>query len=60
MSSVLVSNAGETVRAPLESVPLAMVEHLFQLNTLGALHPQHSRPAPAALPPRIRRRACSP
>jgi NAD(P)-dependent dehydrogenase (short-subunit alcohol dehydrogenase family) len=34
---VLVSNAGETVRAPLESVPLPEVERLFQLNTLGAL-----------------------
>ncbi|GAA4557163.1 SDR family oxidoreductase [Planotetraspora kaengkrachanensis] len=34
---VVVSNAGETVRAPLESVPLAEVERLFQLNTLGAL-----------------------
>ncbi|MEU1533242.1 SDR family oxidoreductase [Streptomyces fagopyri] len=34
---VLVSNAGETVRAPLENVPLAEVERLFQLNTLGAL-----------------------
>lgn len=34
---VLVSNAGATVRAPLESVPLAEVERLFQLNTLGAL-----------------------
>jgi NAD(P)-dependent dehydrogenase (short-subunit alcohol dehydrogenase family) len=34
---VLVSNAGDTVRAPLESVPLAEVERLFQLNTLGAL-----------------------
>lgn len=34
---VLVSNAGETVRAPLESVPLAEVGRLFQLNTLGAL-----------------------
>lgn len=34
---VLVSNAGETVRAPLETVPLAEVERLFQLNTLGAL-----------------------
>jgi NAD(P)-dependent dehydrogenase (short-subunit alcohol dehydrogenase family) len=33
----LVSNAGETVRAPLESVPLAEVERLFGLNTLGAL-----------------------
>ncbi|MGW4524755.1 SDR family oxidoreductase [Amycolatopsis sp. NPDC004378] len=34
---VLVSNAGETVRSPLESVPLAEVERLFRLNTLGAL-----------------------
>lgn len=34
---VLISNAGETVRAPLESVPLSEVERLFQLNTLGAL-----------------------
>jgi NAD(P)-dependent dehydrogenase (short-subunit alcohol dehydrogenase family) len=34
---VVVSNAGETVRAPLESVPLSEVERLFQLNTLGAL-----------------------
>jgi NAD(P)-dependent dehydrogenase (short-subunit alcohol dehydrogenase family) len=34
---VLISNAGETVRAPLESVPLAEVDRLFQLNTLGAL-----------------------
>lgn len=34
---VLVSNAGDTVRAPLESVPLSEVERLFQLNTLGAL-----------------------
>ncbi|MFJ9249917.1 SDR family oxidoreductase [Streptomyces sp. NPDC101776] len=34
---VLVSNVGETVRAPLESVPLAEVERLFQVNTLGAL-----------------------
>jgi NAD(P)-dependent dehydrogenase (short-subunit alcohol dehydrogenase family) len=42
---VLVSNAGETVRAPLETVPLAEVERLFQLNTLGAL-----RVAQAVLP----------
>ncbi|MFJ8489060.1 SDR family oxidoreductase [Streptomyces sp. NPDC094038] len=42
---VLVSNAGATVRAPLESVPLAEVERLFQLNTLGAL-----RVAQAVLP----------
>ena len=34
---MLVSNAGETMRAPLESVPLAEVERLYQLNTLGAL-----------------------
>ncbi|MFI5610296.1 SDR family oxidoreductase [Amycolatopsis sp. NPDC051903] len=34
---VLVSNAGESVRAPLESVPLDEVERLFRLNTLGAL-----------------------
>ncbi|KUJ37336.1 SDR family oxidoreductase [Streptomyces sp. MI02-2A] len=34
---VLISNAGATVRAPLESVPLAEVERLYQLNTLGAL-----------------------
>jgi NAD(P)-dependent dehydrogenase (short-subunit alcohol dehydrogenase family) len=42
---VLVSNAGETVRGPLESVPLPEVERLFQLNTLGAL-----RVARAVLP----------
>lgn len=42
---VLISNAGDTVRAPLESVPLAEVDRLFQLNTLGAL-----RVAQAALP----------
>jgi NADP-dependent 3-hydroxy acid dehydrogenase YdfG len=34
---VLVSNAGETIRSPLETVPLAEFEHLFQLNTIGAL-----------------------
>ena len=34
---VLVSNAGATVRAPLETVPLTEVEKLFQLNTFGAL-----------------------
>jgi NADP-dependent 3-hydroxy acid dehydrogenase YdfG len=34
---VLVSNAGATIRAPMETVPLAEVEQLFQLNTLGAL-----------------------
>jgi NADP-dependent 3-hydroxy acid dehydrogenase YdfG len=42
---VLVSNAGATIRAPLESVPLAEVERLYQLNTLGAL-----RVAQAVLP----------
>ena len=42
---VLVSNAGATVGAPLVSVPLAEVERLFQLNTLGAL-----RVAQAVLP----------
>ncbi|MER6211808.1 SDR family oxidoreductase [Streptomyces sp. NPDC001642] len=42
---VLISNAGDTVRAPLESVPLTEVERLFQLNTLGAL-----RVAQAVLP----------
>ena len=34
---VLVSNAGATVRAPLETVPLAEVQRLFELNTFGAL-----------------------
>jgi NAD(P)-dependent dehydrogenase (short-subunit alcohol dehydrogenase family) len=34
---VLVSNAGATVRAPLESVPIAEIDRLFQLNTIGAL-----------------------
>src|SRR5258708_24426791 len=43
--TALVSNAGETLRAPVESVPLAEVERLFQLNTLGAL-----RVAQAVLP----------
>lgn len=42
---VLVSNAGATVRAPLESVPLEEVEELFRLNTFGAL-----RVAQAVLP----------
>jgi NAD(P)-dependent dehydrogenase (short-subunit alcohol dehydrogenase family) len=42
---VLVSNAGATTRAPLESVPLTEVEKLFQLNTFGAL-----RVAQAVLP----------
>jgi NAD(P)-dependent dehydrogenase (short-subunit alcohol dehydrogenase family) len=34
---VLVSNAGATVRAPMETVPLEEVERLFDLNTFGAL-----------------------
>ena len=42
---VLVSNAGATVRAPLETVPLEAVEQLIELNTLGAL-----RVAQAVLP----------
>lgn len=33
----VVNNAGVTVRAPVETVPLAEVDRLFQLNTLGAL-----------------------
>src|SRR4029077_10194388 len=46
----LVSNAGETLRAPVESVPLAEVERLFQLNTLGALR------VAQAVVPRLRAR----
>ncbi|KUN25073.1 3-oxoacyl-ACP reductase [Streptomyces antibioticus] len=34
---VLVSNAGTTVRAPVETVPLDAVRDLFELNTFGAL-----------------------
>jgi NAD(P)-dependent dehydrogenase (short-subunit alcohol dehydrogenase family) len=34
---VLVSNAGATVRAPLETVPLEAIREIFELNTLGAL-----------------------
>jgi NADP-dependent 3-hydroxy acid dehydrogenase YdfG len=41
----LVSNAGSTVRAPLETVPLDEVARLFELNTFGAL-----RVAQAVLP----------
>lgn len=47
---MLVSNAGATVRAPLESVPLAEVERLYQLNTLGALR------VAQAVPPAMRNR----
>lgn len=42
---VVVNNAGETMRAPLETVPVAEVARLFDLNTLGAL-----RVVQAALP----------
>jgi NAD(P)-dependent dehydrogenase (short-subunit alcohol dehydrogenase family) len=42
---VLVSNAGATVRAPMETVPVAEVARLFDLNTFGAL-----RVAQAVLP----------
>jgi len=49
---VLVSNAGATVRAPLESVPMAEVEALFDLNTFGAL-----RVAQGVLPAMRRRGA---
>src|ERR1700678_1323162 len=41
----LISNAGQTLRAPAESVPLTEVDRLFQLNTVGAL-----RVAQAVLP----------
>lgn len=34
---VLVSNAGATIRSPLENVPIAELEALFQLNTFGPL-----------------------
>jgi NAD(P)-dependent dehydrogenase (short-subunit alcohol dehydrogenase family) len=34
---VLVSNAGATIRAPMETVPIAEVQQLFDLNTFGAL-----------------------
>jgi NADP-dependent 3-hydroxy acid dehydrogenase YdfG len=42
---VLISNAGATVRAPVETVPVAAVQQLIELNTLGAL-----RVAQAVLP----------
>ncbi len=42
---VLISNAGATVRAPVETVPIDAVRDLFELNTLGAL-----RLAQAVLP----------
>jgi NADP-dependent 3-hydroxy acid dehydrogenase YdfG len=34
---VLVSNAGATVRAPLETVPLDEVQRIIEVNTLGSL-----------------------
>ncbi|WP_405056770.1 SDR family NAD(P)-dependent oxidoreductase [Kribbella sp. NBC_01505] len=34
---ILVSNAGATIRSPLENVPIAELEALFQLNTFGPL-----------------------
>jgi NAD(P)-dependent dehydrogenase (short-subunit alcohol dehydrogenase family) len=42
---VLVSNAGATVRAPLETVPLEEVQRILEVNTLGSL-----RVAQAVLP----------
>lgn len=42
---VLVSNAGATLRAPVETVPLTEVQRIFELNTFGAL-----RVAQAVLP----------
>jgi NADP-dependent 3-hydroxy acid dehydrogenase YdfG len=42
---VVINNAGETMRAPLETVPVSEVARLFDLNTLGAL-----RVVQAALP----------
>jgi NADP-dependent 3-hydroxy acid dehydrogenase YdfG len=48
----LVSNAGATVRAPMETVPVGEVQRLFDLNTFGAL-----RVAQAVLPGMRERRA---
>jgi NAD(P)-dependent dehydrogenase (short-subunit alcohol dehydrogenase family) len=48
----LVSNAGATVRAPMETVPVAEVQRLFDLNTFGAL-----RVAQAVMPGMRERRA---
>jgi NAD(P)-dependent dehydrogenase (short-subunit alcohol dehydrogenase family) len=48
----LVSNAGSTLRAPVETVPLDEVQRMFELNTLGAL-----RVAQAVLPAMRERRA---
>lgn len=33
----MINNAGETIRTPLETVPVSEVARLFDLNTLGAL-----------------------
>jgi NADP-dependent 3-hydroxy acid dehydrogenase YdfG len=49
---VLVSNAGATVRAPLETIPLDALRNLFELNAFGAL-----RVAQAVLP-QMRERGC--
>ncbi|OBA63324.1 short-chain dehydrogenase/reductase [Mycobacterium sp. 1100029.7] len=49
---VLISNAGATVRAPLETIPLTAVRELFELNTFGAL-----RVAQAVLPQMRERRS---
>jgi NADP-dependent 3-hydroxy acid dehydrogenase YdfG len=49
---VLVSNAGATVRAPLETIPLDELRNLFELNAFGAL-----RVAQAVLP-QMRERGC--
>jgi len=43
----LISNAGETLRAPAESVPLTEVTAgCFQLNTVGALRCRPGGPCP--------------
>ncbi len=34
---ILISNAGATVRSPLENIPLAELAAIFELNTFGAL-----------------------
>jgi NAD(P)-dependent dehydrogenase (short-subunit alcohol dehydrogenase family) len=48
----LVSNAGQTVRGPVETTPLSEFERMFQLNTMGAL-----RVTKALLPQMRERRA---
>jgi NADP-dependent 3-hydroxy acid dehydrogenase YdfG len=49
---VLLSNAGATVRAPLETIPLGALSDLFELNAFGAL-----RVAQGVLPQMRRRRS---